>query len=255
MTRAFDELSRLIAQTTGPNKVGQFAYDKVGNTVSTTSPAGHATTAAFDPLDRLVTTVAPDSGSTTLAYDARDRLTGHNDPSSVTTQFVHDGFGQVIQETSPDRGTNTYWYDAAGRLTQSSDGRGQVIAYAHDWLGRVTSKTPQSRPSSEVINYTWDTGGLSDSYGAGRLARIDDGSGATLFGYDHRGNLIGRQQTVGATSAAMLAYTYDLADRIDACFHLLVETASPFPRRCDRLGWEQATIEPRGLLPVWWTPR
>ena len=213
ITSAFDELGRTLSQTTGTGHTQRLSYDKVGNVVSSTSPNGNASTQAFDALDRLVTTVAPDNGSTSRSYDALDNLTSHTDPISVTTQFVYDGFGDVIQEVSPDRGTSTYWYDAAGRLIQSSDGRGQVIAYTRDYLGRVTSKVPQGRPASEAVTFYWDAGGLSGSYDVGHLAKVVDGSGTTQFQYDHRGNLLARQQTIG-TGAAQLAYAYDLADRI-----------------------------------------
>lgn len=214
ITRAFDELSRVLNETVGTGHTSRWGYDKVGNVVSETSPNGHETTTAFDALNRLITTVAPDSGSTALAYDDSDNLTGHTDPISVTTEFVHNGFGEVIQEASPDRGTSTYVYDAAGRVTQSSDGRGQVIDYTYDYLGRLTGKVPQGRPASEAIAYHWDTGGLSGSYEVGRLAKVVDGSGTTLFRYDHRGNMTAKQQAIGTTGAAELAYEYDLADRI-----------------------------------------
>ena len=36
----------------------------------------------------------------------------------------------------------------------------------------------------------------------------------TQFGYDHRGNLTERSQTIGTTATASLTYAYDLADRI-----------------------------------------
>ncbi|MBT2135787.1 RHS repeat protein [Croceibacterium sp. LX-88] len=214
ISRNFDELGRLIRETTGVGHTAQWGYDKVGNPVSSISPNGHATTTAFDALDRVVSTVAPDSGTTALTYDARDNPVSHTDPISVTTRFVYNGFGEVIQEVSPDRGTSIYWYDAAGRLIKSSDGRGQVIAYARDALGRVTTKTPQGRPASEKIQYYWDTGGLVPTYGIGRLGKVVDGSGPTLFRYDHRGNLLLKQQTLGTTIASKLAYVYDLADRV-----------------------------------------
>jgi RHS repeat-associated protein len=212
--RGFDELGRLVRQTTGLGQTARLAYDKVGNAVSSTSPNGQATTAAFDALDRVITTVAPDSGTTVLAYDSSDNLVAHTDPIAVTTVFVRNGFGDVIQEVSPDRGTSTYWYDPAGELVQSSDGRGQVVAYTRDYLGRLTGKTPQGRPASEAVTYVWDSDGLPGSYPAGRLAKVVDGTGTTRFQYDHRGNLLAKAQTVGATADSRLVYAYDLADRI-----------------------------------------
>ena len=120
-----------------------------------------------------------------------------------------NSFGEVIQEVSPDRGTSVYYYDAAGDLSAAIDGRGQRIDYSRDILGRVTAKTPVSRPTSEIVTYTYDSGGVSGCACIGRLASMTDASGTTSFGYDHRGNLTAKVQPIGA-----LSWTYDLADRI-----------------------------------------
>jgi len=212
--KRFDELGRLINARAGIRSAANWDHDKVGNVVSATSANGHETTAGFDALDRIISTVAPDSGTTSQTYDERDNALTFTDPISVTAQFVYNGFGEVIQETSPDRGTNTYLYNAAGRMIQSTDGRGQVIDYVRDYLGRVTNKTPQARPASEAITYQWDSGGITGSFGLGKLAKVIDGSGTTFFKYDHRGDLIVKQQAIGSSAAAELAYEYDTADRI-----------------------------------------
>lgn len=212
--RQFDELGRLLRETLGTRSPAQWGYDKVNNLVEATDPNGFATTTSFDALDRVVSTVAPDGGTLASTYDGQDNALTFTDPISVTTGFIYNGFGEVIEEVSPDRGTNTYWYDAAGRMTQSSDGRGQVINYDYDWLGRVTQMTPVGRPASEIIEYHYDSGGLSGSYEVGRLAKVVEGSGTTMFGYDHRGNQTAQQQAIGTSTTAQLAYEYDTADRI-----------------------------------------
>jgi YD repeat-containing protein len=78
------------------------------------------------------------------------------------------------------------------------------------------AKTPIGRPLTERITYSYDTPSITGSYGIGRLGRIDDGTGATRFGYDHRGNLVTRfQKLVGTSDWVALRYAYDLADRIE----------------------------------------
>lgn len=212
--RQFDELGRLLRETLGTRSPAGWGYDKVDNVVGATDPNGFTTTMSFDALDRVVSTVAPDGGTAGSTYDEQGNALTFTDPVSVTTGFTYNGFGEVIEEVSPDRGTNTYWYDAAGRMTQSSDGRGQVINYEYDWLGRVTQMTPVGRPASEIIEYYYDSGGLSGSYEVGRLAKVVDGSGTTLFAYDHRGNQTAQQQAIGTSTTAQLSYEYDTADRI-----------------------------------------
>ncbi len=139
---------------------------------------------------------------------------------SVATTFIRDGFGDVIREISPDRGTSTYYYDAAGDRIAEIDGRGQRIDIVRDALGRITLKTPVGRPASEIITYRYDTTAFAGSYGVGRLTKILYGTAAnpttnpTKFKYDHRGNLLIKEQTIGATVSGDLQYSYDLADRI-----------------------------------------
>ncbi|MFL0357579.1 RHS repeat domain-containing protein [Erythrobacter sp. GH1-10] len=212
--RQFDELGRLLRETFGTRSPAKFGYDKVNNLLQITDPNGFATTSSVDALDRVVSTVAPDGGSMVSTYDDQDNALTFTDPISVTTGFVYNGFGEVIEETSPDRGTSTYVYDASGLMTQSTDGRGQVVSYTRDFLGRVTRMEPLGRPASEVIEYHWDTGGLSGSHEIGRLAKVVDGSGTTLFRYDHRGNRTAKQQAIGTSATALLTYEYDVADRI-----------------------------------------
>ena len=212
--REFDALGRLLTERLGLRSPARLGYDRVSNLTSLTDPNGFATTSAFDALDRVVATVAPDGGALASTYDQQDNELTFADAISVTTQFTHNGFGEVIQEVSPDRGTTTYEYDAAGRMTKSTDGRGQVVLYTHDLLGRVTRMEPLGRPASEVIDYYWDAGGLPGPYAIGQLAKVVDGSGETLFQYDHRSNQTLQQQVIGTSTAAQLAYDYDLADRI-----------------------------------------
>jgi RHS repeat-associated protein len=214
ITRTFDELGRMLTETLGPGRTTTYAYDKIGQLVSMTSARGNATQMAFDPLNRLISTVAPDTGATTLAYNAFDEVTTHTDPVSAQTGMVRNGFGEVIQEVSPDRGTSVYYYDAAGDVSAMIDGRGQRIDYERDIAGRVTKKIPVGRPASEVITYAYDTAGISGSYGVGRLSSMTDGSGTTLFRYDHRGNMLVKRQRIGTTTSANLTYAYDLGDRI-----------------------------------------
>ncbi len=209
IVRTFDSIGRMLTETLGPGRTTTWVYDKNGNPVRTTSPRSHATDMAFDPLNRLASTVAPDTGTTATQYNAIDAITGFTDAVSVQTTFVRNGFGEVVQEVSPDRGTSIHYYDAAGDLTATIDGRGQRIDYTRDILGRVTAKTPVARPSSEVITYSYDDGGVPGCACVGRLASMTDSSGTTSFGYDHRGNLTAKVEPTGT-----LGWSYDLADRI-----------------------------------------
>jgi RHS repeat-associated protein len=216
ITRTFDGLGRLLTETLGPNRTTTLAYDSLDNVTSITSARSFVTTQAFDPLNRLISSVAPDTGDSRIGYDLFDRSKSFTDPHSVQTFFVRNGFGEVIREVSPDRGTSIHYYDAAGDLIASVDGRGQRIDLVRDALGRILSKTPVGRPASEVITYGYDTDGAGVANGIGRLLSVQDGTGKTQLRYDFRGNLLAKRMKTGALASASLAYTYDIADRIQS---------------------------------------
>jgi len=216
ITRTFDELGRLLATTLGPGRTATLAYDRPGSAITVTAGRSNATVLAFDGLNRLKSALAPDSGTTGTNYDARDNATSFTDAKSIATTFIRDGFGDVIREISLDRGTSTYYYDAAGDRIAEIDGRGQRIDLVRDALGRITQKTPVGRPAAETLVYRYDIAGIAGSYGVGRLGKIVNGAATspTKFKYDHRGNLLIKEQVIGATVSADLQYSYDLADRI-----------------------------------------
>lgn len=222
ITRTFDGLGRLLTTTLGAGRTTTLAYDKLGNATTVTAARSNATIQGFDGLNRLISTLAPDSGTTSTTYDVRDNATSFTDAKSVATTFIRDGFGDVIREISPDRGTSTYYYDAAGDRIAEIDGRGQRIDIVRDALGRITQKTPVGRPASEIITYRYDTTAFAGSYGVGRLTKILYGPvtnptmSPTKFKYDHRGNLLIKEQVVGSTVSADLQYSYDLGDRISS---------------------------------------
>jgi RHS repeat-associated protein len=208
--QSFDALGRLLTEKLGAGRPRSFAYDKEGNVTSITDPRDLTRAQGFDALGRLVSVTNADGGVEASTYNARGEQVTFKDAIDVTTTFVRNGFGEMIQEVSPDRGTSIYTYDAAGRMASATDGRGQRIDYVYDIAGRLLSKTPVGRPASETVAYAYDSG----AYGLGRLTSVSDGTGVTQFGYDHRGNMTQRQQSVGATATASLSYTYDLADRV-----------------------------------------
>jgi RHS repeat-associated protein len=232
IVRTFDEIGRMMTETFGLGRTHRYEYDKVGNAVRVYTARGGVYENSFDALNRLIGTITPDDALFNNYYDgdsqpvgglvtspgssAANELGVFEDGQGAKTRFVRNAFGQVMQEISPDRGTATYEYDAAGDMKAMTDGRGQRIEYARDILGRVLVKTPVGRSLNERVTYTYDTTAITGSASIGRLSRIDDGSGVTRFGYDHRGNLLTRfQKLVGTPDWVALRYAYDLGDRIE----------------------------------------
>jgi len=85
-----------------------------------------------------------------------------------------------------------YTYDAAGNLIQTIDNKGQVIVYTYDGTNRMlTEDYLDSNNISPDVSYHYDTPSPDYPYARntrGRLAWIEDLSGAMFFSYDERGN-------------------------------------------------------------------
>lgn len=213
ITRTFDELGQMLTETLGPNRKTSWSYDQNGNPTQVITPRANASTQAFDALDRLTAVTAPAAGTTTSAYDSQNNLASFTDAKTRKTTYTRNGFGDIIKEVSADRGTTSYTYDDGGDVKTMTDGRSQAVTFNRDILGRITSKVPTGL-TAQTVTFTWDTGGLTGSYGVGRVGKIVDGSGTTTFQYDHRGNMLVMQQAIGTTTAAQIIYAYDLGDRV-----------------------------------------
>jgi RHS repeat-associated protein len=85
--------------------------------------------------------------STTLGYSSGAHFLptsisrGRNGSATITSSFVYDDFGQVVEVTTPDAGLTRYEYDAAGNMILERVGVGTAIQRTnqrtYDSLGRV----------------------------------------------------------------------------------------------------------------------
>ncbi len=133
------------------------------------------------------------------------------DQRNLTTSYVHNGFGEVIQAISPDTGETVYEYDSAGNPVKRTDARGVVTEWTYDALGRALTMAFPDSPAEDVA-YAYDdpTAGY---FGIGRLASVTDDSGSTGYRYDPRGNKVWEQRVID-TQTYVTEYDYDSADRL-----------------------------------------
>jgi len=209
-TATFDELARLLTGIGAYSQTTQHGYDRDNNEVSTVDPRNKLYQHAFDTIERVMQEIDPDNYQTNIGYNGKDEVTGVSDARSLQTAYVRDGFGDIIQITSPDTGVTKLWYDANGKLTKRIDAAGVETDYTNDVLGRVKSRKIHGT-TTETVNYTWDV--ATRPYGIGRLGKIADPSGATVFSYDAFGKLIKDSRTVGATTYP-ISYTNDAAGHV-----------------------------------------
>ena len=218
LSRVFDGVSRATSEADAFANATAYSWDANGNLLTVTDAATTVTQNTYDRLDRLVGIVQDVGGiaaSVAIEYDALDRVTKVTDPKGLDTGYTYNAFGELLELDSPDTGTTAFTYDAAGRLATREDARGVVTSYTHDDLGRVTAVDYPG--SGEDVAYTWDTVpgacGTGETFGAGRLGTMVDGSGSTAYCHDRRGNLVRKVQTTGAV-ALQVRYGYTKADRL-----------------------------------------
>ncbi len=186
LTRAYDELSRVMQITGADNQVTDLQYDVNNNLTTTINGRQFPTTQSHDPLNRVQDVEDAKQGTITYTYDGQDNLRTVTDQRGNTTTYDYDGFGNLLQIASPDTGITTFTYDEANNLTSQTDARGIVTDYSYDALNRLTQITYPADPAQN-ISYIYDD---PTAYGVGRLTEVQDPSGTTRYRYDHRGNVI-----------------------------------------------------------------
>ena len=180
-------------------------FDAAGNAKTVTDALGRVTTYNYDLFSRLTSVAAPDGGVTQYVYDGQGRLASVIDPRGLTTTYGYNGFGDTTSENSPETGTTTFAYDIGGRRTSQTRSNGVVNAYGYDSLDR-----PMVRQGGGATEqFTYDEG----TYGKGRLTRINDATGETIYVYGAAGELLQQRTTIYA-SIFTINWAYDAAGRL-----------------------------------------
>jgi RHS repeat-associated protein len=242
LSRTYDTLGQLQTATDALGRNTGFTYDANSNLDQTTDPLARVADNNYDPLNRLSRALQDMNGiaaETKFTYDALDNLTQVTDPKLLNTTYGYNGLSDLTSLQSPDTGTTVYTYDNAGNRKSQTDARGKLTNFAYDALNRLTGIT---YPTAATLNttYAYDTDASGDcaSFGeaftVGKLVRMTDASGSTLFCYDRFGKLVrkrqttnglifttryvfatsGRLQTVIYPDSAEARYVYDTQGRI-----------------------------------------
>ncbi|TXI51417.1 MAG: RHS repeat protein [Lysobacter sp.] len=220
LSRTYNTLGQLQTATDAYSRNTGFTYDANGNLDQTTDALTRVADNNYDPLDRLSRTLQDMNGiaaETKFVYDALDNLTQVNDPKGLNTDYTYNGFSELKTLVSPDTGTTQYTYDAAGNRASQTDARGKVTNYGYDALNRLTTVT---YPTAAALNvaYTYDTPQADclagETFTKGRVSKIADQSGTTVYCYDRFGQLVRKKQTVNA-KVFTLRYVYLTNGRLD----------------------------------------
>lgn len=204
--RIFDTLGRLQNLRRGDQDAGiRFTYDRGGNLTSVTDQLGRVTSQLFDIQDRVLAQnlPAPAAGAAApsigFTWSQQNQLLSVTDARKLVTRYSVDGLNQRTGVSSPDTGSTTTVFDAAGNPDTQVDAAGRKTIYRFDAARRITQIGTTSLEYGEA------------GKAAGRLTKMSDASGQTLYDYDGFGRLLVKKQTIGSGPIARtfaLAYGY-----------------------------------------------
>lgn len=256
VSRTLNTLGELQSITDAYSHSTTFTYDALSNLEQTTDALNRVSDNDYDGLNRLSRTLQDMNGiaaETKFTYDALDNLVKVNDPKLLDTTYTYNGFSDLKQLVSPDTGTTTYTYDSAGNLASQTDARSKVANYTYDALNRLTGI---SYPTASTLNttYTWDTTQAAcqtgETFTAGRLAKIVDGSGNTVYCYDRFGHVVRKVQTTNAV-AFTLRYTWNAAGQLTSTIYpdgAVVDYVYDTQGRVSEIGAKTSTGTRQALL-------
>jgi RHS repeat-associated protein len=192
----YDADNRRIKTIYADDTFDSVSYDALGRTAAKTDQAGKLTRFNYDGLGRLTKVTDALNQETAYGYDELGRQLSQTDANNHTTRFEYDQLGRRSKRILPLGQLESYSYDLAGNLQTRTDSNGKVTSFAYDAMRRLSSKTPDASFNQAPITFTYNV--------TGQRASMVDASGTTLYSYDTRNRLIGRQTPFGA-----LSYTYD----------------------------------------------
>ncbi len=242
----YDALNRIIEVLAPDQSRRTMTYDVAGETTTrdecylAPDCSGGMTVERRDVLGQLQDVQRFDESGALLArtaytFDSLGHLqtTRQGDAAglSAVTRIVHeyDSLGRKVSVEDPDSGRWRYGYDRTGNLLYQDDPKpNQHVEFCYDAGGRVLRKHSvgggDAYRSIDCVapgtaNYMYDDPAVP--YGIGRLTRVDDESGSTLWhAFDVRGHALVVEKRVrdlvGTVGSATTRFQYDTADHLMA---------------------------------------
>jgi RHS repeat-associated protein len=223
----------------GIQKYTTFQYDPIGRntkttysdgadseaiyylgTLTTIDPNGHQRVEIKDIYGRVIevreyTGTYPDAAlyaTTIYGYDPLGNLEYVRDALGNETYMVYDTLSRKTAMYDPDMGLWEYEYDANGNLVLQTDNADTTLIFQYDELNRIKAKI---YPDNTSIDYQYDQydDGSSDN-AAGRLTKLTDLAGVTIYHYDELGNTIQSDKIIDE-AAYTTKMTYDALGRTE----------------------------------------
>ena len=145
VTRQYDELSRLIAETDALNGITYYGYDLAGNLISLTDASGKITTNVYDGLGRLTTVIdplieTPADKVVSYTWDEAGNPLTRTDRLGHVTRTTYDALNRPsLTEYLSDATTESIVYDIYGNRYSVANGA-VTFSYTCDHKNHMFSK-------------------------------------------------------------------------------------------------------------------
>lgn len=210
---SYDAVGRPTRTTTLGGAVATISY--APGLTEETDPAGARTRRHLDARGhavRIEQLLDARWIASTHEYDAKGALAAQTDAAGHRTAFVRDLLGRTLRIERPES-VQLAVLDAAGNTVESRVGAHRVFR-SFDLGGRVVAVRHDSAAAAPVASYTYHDNGAPAPADAGahtdggRLVRVDDESGSTVFDYDVRGNLARKAITPTGSAEVVLGLVH-----------------------------------------------
>lgn len=225
LSRTYNTLGQLeTLQTKHPDPailtpvITSFTYDPSGNLDQVTDGLNRIADTNHDPLGRVsrsLQDVSSIAAETKYTYDVLDNIVQVTDPKLLNTTHTYNGFSDLLLLSSPDTGNTTYTYDSAGNLKTLKDYRNKTATFAYDALSRLKSVTYPTTSLNTAFTYdaTQAACATGETFSVGRLTKIADQSGTTVYCYDRFGQLVRKVQNTNG-KIFILRYVYEASGQL-----------------------------------------
>ena len=195
-------LSKLIDAMGG---VTEYEHNLYGQLMQETDPLGRMTRYRRDARGRLTAMVLPDRSQTQSQWhDTLDILSSVQGPDGVTTTFVHDQYGRLLESNVEGHTTQHRYADPTvseyARLTadfptQIIDAKGGLKTLHWSAAGQLLRYTDCSKQSTEYVYDLW-----------GELAQVKNALGETI---SYHRNRLGQLTTITYPDKTQAHYHHD----------------------------------------------
>lgn len=148
----YDDLGRIIAETTPEGATTAYEYDEHGNRNKITDAVGNVISLKYNDSHQVVEIQDPNGSTSYRAYDSAGRLTSTQDAMAARWSISYDAAGNPTRVTNPEGRRRAFSYEQ-GVLVQSTDWNGNVTRIESDSFGRAVRYIG---PNNQQISFTFD---------------------------------------------------------------------------------------------------